>query len=98
MFFLSCTFTISTPDKPKSKPATHGLVRHKQHKSITSKTVEVDSAWLLTYQKLQTEHGDYTIPDDNKIQPLPNGKFQIPITLLKHFKDLSQTPGATPTP
>ena len=53
---------------------------------------------MLEYHRLQATHGDYTVPDDMKIEPLEDGKFRIPKSVLKHFKDLSRTPAATPTP
>jgi len=95
ILLVGCTFTVSTPEK--HKPAIHGYVHHRTHRTA-SKTTVVDAAWMLEYHRLQATHGDYTVPDDMKIEPLEDGKFRIPKSVLKHFKDLSRTPAATPTP
>jgi hypothetical protein len=51
--------------------------------------------WIENYKKLEAAHGDYQISDDAKIEPLPDGRFRVPDTVLQHYQDLLM---AKPTP
>lgn len=62
-------------------------------------TASVSPQWLDTYRSLEAEHGDYTIPDDHKIQVSSDGKIRVPTTVIRHFNDLSKAPTqAEPNP
>ena len=76
----------------------HTSTRH-HHKATTLGTASVSPQWLDTYRQLEAEHGDYTIPDDHKIQVSSDGKIKVPTTVIRHFNDLSKAPTqAPPTP
>lgn len=74
----------------------HRVVHH--HKAVSSQpSAYVSPQWLDTYRSLEAEHGDYTIPDDHKIQVSQDGKIRVPTTVIRHFNDLSKAP-TQPTP
>jgi hypothetical protein len=60
----------------------------------------VSPQWLTEYHNLEQSHGDYTIPDDTRIQVESTGKIKVPHSVVKHFNDLSQAPAKSeePTP
>lgn len=98
-----CTITVA-PIPTKKK---HG--RQSRHYA-SSRTVKKkpspppaknikETWWIENYKKLEAAHGDYTIHDDAKIEPLPDGRFRVPDTVLAHYQDLlltQPTPKETP--
>lgn len=52
----------------------------------------VSPQWLDTYRQLESEHGDYTIPDDHNIHVSSDGRIKVPTTVIRHFNDLSKAP------
>lgn len=91
--FSGCTITIKPiPATPQSRHK--GKLRH--HRSLSHHPVTLqppspnikEGWWYENYKKLETEHGDYTISDDSKIEPLPDGRFKVPDTVLAHYQDL----------
>lgn len=104
----TCTLTIDSNPSPKHKPAAHGKSKHKAKKKYPSEaTTESvpektpvppnvkESWWIENYHKLEAAHGDYTIPADAGIKPLPDGRFEVPDKVLTHYQDLLM---AKPTP
>ena len=84
---------------PKQKKLTYKQHSSHGHRTKTTTTdpgfVLVDAQWLDTYRKLQQEHGNYTISDDNKIRPV-GSKFRVTKSQQQHFRDLSATPPSPP--
>jgi len=95
LFLSACTITV-TP-LPKHHPV-HNSTRHvvkKFHKPSNIK----ETWWIENYHKLEAAHGDYKIPGDADIQPLPDGRFKVPSSVLTHYQDLllvTPTPHETP--
>jgi hypothetical protein len=52
----------------------------------------VSPEWLGEYRNLEADHGNYTIPDDHRIQIELNGRIKVPQTVVKHFNDLTNAP------
>jgi hypothetical protein len=79
------------------KAQRHG--RHhasKHHRSAAAQGMAIVSPqWLSEYRNLESEHGDYTIPDDHRIQVSPSGQIKVPQNVVKHFNDLSKAPAKT---
>jgi hypothetical protein len=75
--------------------------RHGRHHTVHHRAAgyrgmaTVSPEWLDTYRSLESEHGDYTIPDDHRIQVSPTGQIKVPTTVVKHFNDLSKAPAKT---
>lgn len=66
---------------------------HGTHRAAASQgTAIVSPEWLGEYRNLEAEHGDYTIPDDHRIQVGPKGQIKVPTAVIKHFNDLSKAP------
>ena len=65
--------------------------KHRAHHA-TGGSAYVSPEWLDTYRALEAEHGDYTIPDDHRINVSPDGKIKVPTTVIRHFNDLSKAP------
>lgn len=92
--FSGCTITIkplpATPQsRHKGKSHHHQSSRHGH--PITRQPISPnikETWWYENYKRLETEHGDYTISDDSKIEPLPDGRFKVPDTVLAHYQDL----------
>lgn len=104
VFLAGCTFTVSTQDsKQKKKPAVHGrghTVKHAKKQSGTPENIK-ETWWIENYHKLEAAKGDYTIPDDDGIKPLPDGRFKVPDAVLKHYQDMllaKPSPDARPSP
>lgn len=76
--------------------ASYRASRHKKHTAHHAATggagAYVSPQWLETYRALEAEHGDYTIPDDHRIQVRSDGKIRVPTTVIRHFDDLSKAP------
>jgi len=91
-----CTFTISTlpVQKVYHKPVLIG--KHQHHHKVPTTANSREMWWIENYHALEEARGNYTIPDDFKIRPLPNGQFQVPNTVIAHYQDLLLAP--TPTP
>lgn len=88
---FGCTITI-TPirDSPKRKPKHHQSIKPRRIPKNNSSIV--DSEWLVQYRKLEQEHGNYTISDDDKVEPAGNGYYKVTPAMLGHFRDLTQVP------
>src|SRR6266705_2496119 len=91
LFLPACTITVSPLPTHHS---IHHLQRHaaiKPHKPPCIK----ETWWIENYHKLEAAHGDYKIPGDSDIEPLPDGRFKVPSSVLTHYQDLLLV---TPTP
>lgn len=103
---LGCACTIAiTPIKQKPAKRSKQSVSHPKpkHKAppAKSKPAETNNIketwWIENYKKLESFHGDYTIPSDANIKPLPDGRFKVPDSVLTHYQDLLlASPSATP--
>lgn len=95
IFLTGCTVTV----KPLATKTQHAPV-HKPTRYV-SKPISPnikETWWLENYHKLESMHGDYTIPADANIRPLPDGKFVVPESVLNHYQDLLLAkPSPTPT-
>lgn len=107
VFWVSsgCTFTISS-EPPKKKTLAkygsskrHGKPSHPKKSQPVSTEVQSpnikETWWIENYKNLQAAHGDYTIPADEQIKPLPDGRFYVPNKVLEHYQDMLL---AKPTP
>jgi hypothetical protein len=97
MSIIGCTITVKPLSEPRQKIYRSQVVTHKK-KPVTSRSTVVDAQWIAEYRKLEMEHGNYRIPDDDRIQARKDGKFQVTPLQLKHFQDLSRAPLPAPTP
>lgn len=77
----------------RSKKTKHHRGVH--HAAATQGMAIVSPEWLGEYRNLEAEHGDYTIPDDHRIQVGPKGQIKVPTTVIKHFNDLTKAPAET---
>ena len=66
------------------KKQTHSVVHHP---SKVPEKKPIDVTWIEHYKKLETAHGDYTIPADKKIK-VKNGKVEVPVEVEHHYEDL----------
>jgi hypothetical protein len=48
----------------------------------------VDAQWIEVYRRMEHDHGDYKIKDDEKIVPVGD-KFRVPPSVVRNFLDLS---------
>jgi hypothetical protein len=95
---------IGTSAKLKKYQSAYYRSKHKKHRThgthrsaATQGMAVVSPEWLGEYRNLEAEHGDYTIPDDHRIQVDQTGKIKVPTSVIKHFHDLSKAP-TEPTP
>lgn len=92
---LGCTITVrpitasTSPKKKHSAKSRH----YASSKTVKSQPSPIpnnikETWWVENYHKLEAARGDYTIPDDANIEPLPDGRFKIPDAVLHHYQDL----------
>lgn len=91
---------VGTAAKLKKLQAAAYRSKHKKHRGVHHAAASqgmaiVSPEWLGEYHNLEAEHGDYTIPDDHRIQVGPKGQIKVPTTVIKHFNDLSKAPTQT---
>jgi hypothetical protein len=96
---VGCTITVKPlPPQKKHHHYTHRSNRikkaGKQEKPTPAKNIK-ETWWVENYHKLEAARGDYTIPEDADIEPLPDGRFRVPNAVLTHYQDLLLV---TPTP
>jgi hypothetical protein len=48
----------------------------------------VDAQWIEVYRRMEHDHGNYKIKDDEKIVPVGD-KFRVPPSVVRNFLDLS---------
>src|SRR5216117_2370584 len=95
----ACTITVRPLARAHRRvyhPTKH--VRADKHPTTRPSQLVVDSDWLIQYRDLEKEHGDYKISDDPKVQSAGGGKYRVTPAMLRHFRDLSQSPVQSPTP
>src|SRR6266566_2656497 len=87
-----CTITVT----PLSKTRRHVYYSHRyrthEHPTIRLSRGVVDSNWLIQYRDLEEDHGNYRISDDSKVESVGDGKYRVTPAMLRHFRDLSQSP------
>jgi hypothetical protein len=96
LMFVGCTITVTPIAKKPTKHRYKKTVAKKPEK--TNSWLIVDSDWLAQYRQLEEQHGNYTLSDDAKVEPAGEGKYKVTHAMMDHFRDLSLTPVATPTP
>src|SRR5882724_3925403 len=92
---FGCTITVKPISNMRTTTQHHG---HVKPSHTRPSPVIVDHEWLAQYHKLESDHGDYRISDDTKVETMANGKHRVTPAMLRHFKDLSVSPVTTPSP
>ena len=98
LIVLSFGCTITVKPLPKPRKYVYNSSRHSMREHTRSSQLVIDSDWLMQYRQLEEEHGNYKISDDSKVESVGGGKYRVTKSMLRHFRDLSQTPMSTPTP
>lgn len=108
ILFSGCTITVTPLDKVPKKKGKRTPVHHSTSRSVIKKEAPShapksanikETWWVENYHKLEAAHGDYTIPDDANIEPLPDGRLKVPDAVLSHYNDLllaKPSPDRTP--
>lgn len=101
---MGCTITVKPIEQKTSRTYSRSTHRHYPSSRTVKRTTPKPSDeshqiketwWIENYKKLEAAHGDYTISDDARIEPLPDGRFKVPDTVLSHYQDMLL---AKPTP